>query len=270
MLIAIPTAGRPTKQVTLRSFKSTGLASNVVLVVPERERVMYLNVDHEVVLAPAAADGISKTREWILTELARQRGEKFVMMLDDDMDFCWRPDMRTPELVTIKDRDRLKAMLDTLEGWLRDDRFIHVGLSARQGNNHENQPYRDATRMMNAYGYDAAMLQLMLDTGAIEMGRIPVMEDFDLTLQLLRAGCPNRVSYEYCWNQRGSGAEGGCSTYRTPTVQAMAAHRLKELHPNFVRVTEKNSPSQKGAMAQRVDVTVQWAKAFASSPKVRA
>lgn len=265
MLIAIPTAGRASKQVTLRSLKSTGLAANTVLVVPDRERVNYLNVGHAVVLTPGDVTGIAATRHWILTDLARSRGERYVCMLDDDMDFCWRPDMSSPELVTIKDHARLKAMLDTLEGWLQGG-FVHVGLSARQGNNHEHQPYKDATRMMNAYAYDCERLGKLMDAGLVTMGRTPVMEDFDLTLQLIKLGLPNRVSYEYCWNQRGSGAEGGCSTYRTSEMQAAAAHRLSELHPGVVRVTEKNSPSQRGAMAQRVDVTVQWAKAYASAP----
>lgn len=264
MLIAIPTAGRSTKQVTLRSFKSTGLADNLVLVVPDRQRVNYLNVGHEVVLTPPGLEGISATREWILTELAKQRGEQFVLMLDDDMDFCWRPQMDSPELVTIKDRDRLKAMLDTIERWLLDG-FVHVGISARQGNNHEDQPYKDVARMMNAYAYSASWINEFAAAGKIVLGRMEVMEDFDLTLQLLRLGFPNRVSYEYCWNQRGSGAEGGCSTYRTPEMQAAAAHKLAALHPGFVRVKEKNSPSQKGAMAKRVDVNVYWQKAFASS-----
>jgi hypothetical protein len=118
--------------------------------------------------------------------------------------------------------------------------------------------------MMNAYAYHTGRLRSLVDEGVIELGRVPVMEDFDLTLQLLRAGFPNRVSYEFCWNQRGSGSEGGCSTYRTGEMQAAAARRLAELHPDFVKVVTKSSKSnwKQGDMQERVDVIVQWRKAF--------
>jgi hypothetical protein len=94
------------------------------------------------------------------------------------------------------------------------------------------------------------------------MGRIPVMEDFDLTLQLLRKGYPNRVSYQYVWNQRGSGAEGGCSSYRTAEMQTNAALKLKELHPDFVSLVTKTAGTVWKDMEERSDVTVQWQKAY--------
>jgi hypothetical protein len=94
------------------------------------------------------------------------------------------------------------------------------------------------------------------------------MEDFDLTLQLLRLGKPNRVFFEYCWNQRDSGATGGCSKYRTPEMQSDAAHRLAEMHQGFVKLVTKKSKdtstSWKG-MKERVDVIVSWRKALESA-----
>jgi hypothetical protein len=199
-------------------------------------------------------------------------------MLDDDMDFCYRPVVSEPKLSMIDSAERMSTMIDTLRGWLEGG-FVHVGLSARQGNNRPYyddegtyglHPYRDATRMMNAYAYDTAEVNKLIRRGKVELGRIPVMEDFDLTLQLLRLGMPNRVSFEYCWNQRGSGRRGGCEVYRTSEMQAAAARRLAELHPNFVKVTTKvsksSSESWKG-MKERVDVVVHWRKAFESGVK---
>src|SRR6201981_2746776 len=165
-----------------------------------KNRWCYLTIEY----VPKTHDGISRTREWILDELAFQRDERYVLMVDDDMDFCYRPNMADPALETIKDLERFEAMFETLEQWLKEG-FVHVGIGARQGSNHVFEPYRDVARMMNAYAYDT---QALRDIG-VKMGRVPVMEDFDLTLQLLRKGYPNRVSYQYVWNQRGSGAEGG-------------------------------------------------------------
>lgn len=274
MLIAIPSRGRHSKQVTLRNFKTLKMPNQPVLCVPEQEVERYRAYypSSEIVAVPKSHEGIARTREWIMMELTRRRGERHVLMLDDDMDFCYRPVVTEAKLETIATADRLQAMIDRLQKWLTDG-FVHVGLSARQGNNNpfydDNKnyglhEYRDATRMMNAYAYDVEELA-KLD---VKLGRMQVMEDFDLTLQLLRLGFPNRVLFEYCWNQRGSGAQGGCSSYRTAEMQAASAHRLKEFHPDFVRITAKKNKEGSGAwegMKERVDVTVDWRKAFASA-----
>jgi hypothetical protein len=150
-------------------------------------------------------------------------------------------------------------MFQTLEQWLVEG-FVHIGLAARQGSNHFLGPetYRDVTRMMNAYAYDTHTLQSL----NVELGRVPVMEDFDLTLQLLRKGYPNRVSFQYVWNQRGSGAEGGCSSYRTAEMQMKAALKLKEFHPNFVTVVTKSAGTVWKDWEERSDVNIQWQAAY--------
>jgi hypothetical protein len=215
---------------------------------------------------PKEYDGISRTREWILTQLSIKTGEKHVLMLDDDMDFCYRPNMADPALETIKDLECFEAMFALLEQWLREG-FVHIGLAARQGSNHFLGPetYRNITRMMNCYAYDTNALKEL----KVEMGRIPVMEDFDLTLQLLRKGYPNRVAYNYVWNQRGSGAEGGCSSYRTPELQMNAAKQLQEYHPDYVTLVTKTTGSVWKNMEEREDVIIQWAKAYEDGKRFR-
>src|SRR5215471_16391625 len=129
MLIAIPSSGRYdcNQQVTLRNFISMESKRHVVLCVPETERRRYnSNVFAEVIgrpirltvaNVPASHSGISYTREWILTELAAQHKERYVMMLDDDMDFSYRPDMSSPALETIKDPKLFESMFVLLEQW---------------------------------------------------------------------------------------------------------------------------------------------------------
>jgi hypothetical protein len=174
--------------------------------------------------------------------------------------------MADPALETIKDLERFEAMFSLLEQWLEEG-FVHIGLAARQGSNHFLGPetYRDVTRMMNAYCYDTHALKEL----NVELGRIPVMEDFDLTLQLLRKGYPNRVSYQYVWNQRGSGAEGGCSSYRTAEMQMMAAQQLQKYHPAYVTLITKTTGSVWKGMEEREDVTIQWLKAWEDGKNVR-
>jgi hypothetical protein len=279
MLIVIPSKGRPSwkKQVTLRNFQDMKSKREVVLCLPADpwEGRKYRNevistigkqINLTVVYTPEGCRGISQTRKWILTELAMQRGERYVFMTDDDMDFCYRPNMADPALETIQDLERFEAMFSTLEQWLQEG-FIHIGLAARQGSNHFLGPetYRDVARMMNAYAYDTHALKEL----NVELGRLPVMEDFDLTLQLLRKGYPNRVSYQYVWNQRGSGAEGGCSSYRTSEMQMKAAQQLKEYHPGYVTLVTKTAGSVWKNMEEREDVTIQWQKAYEDGQRAR-
>jgi hypothetical protein len=119
--------------------------------------------------------------------------------------------------------------------------------------------------MMNAYAYDTQALKEL----NVEMGRISVMEDFDLTLQLLRKGYPNRVSYQYVWNQRGSGAEGGCSSYRTAELQTKSAQLLQQYHPEYVSLVTKSAGSVWKDMEERSDVNVQWQKAYEDGRNAR-
>lgn len=268
-LIVVPSAGRATKQVTLRSLRTAGVIGRTVVAAPAKQRLSYQNLQPpcEVVYVPDDFAGIARTREWILTQLAPQRAARRVLMLDDDMDFCFKPDWAQAKLETIKDKQRMLILLETLDQWLRMG-FVHVGIAARQGSNTPQNlvRWRDATRMMNAYAYDVDRLLGLVREGYVQLGRVPVMEDFDLTLQLLRLGYPNRVTFEYVWNQRGSGSEGGCSTYRTPEVQAQAATELARLHPAFVKTKEKEAKSVWKGMGTRLDVVVQWLKAFESAP----
>jgi len=284
MLIVIPSCGRSDsgKQITVRNFAEMKSTRPVVLAVPESEVRRYNNnalaiygdrMDLSIIGVPDIIKGISHTRQWILTDFAKHRSERHILMLDDDMDFCFRPNLGSPALETIKSLVLLETMFDTLEDWLAAG-FVHIGISARQGNNHFPTPadygeddkprtYRDVTRMMNAYAYDTVMLQKL----KVELGRIPVMEDFDLTLQLLRKGYPNRVSFQFCWNQRGSGKEGGCSSYRTAELQAQAAVKLHQFHPEFVKIVMKKATTKENwvGMKERSDVIVQWQRAYESA-----
>ena len=113
--------------------------------------------------------------------------------------------------------------------------------------------------MMRVLGYN----KKYLEREQITFGRIPVMEDFDITLQLLRRGYPNMILNHWVHNQGGSDTTGGCSTFRTPELQEKAANMLKEFHPNFVKVVEKETKTSWGGK-KRTDVTVYWKKAYKS------
>lgn len=135
----------------------------------------------------------------------------------------------------------------------------HVGFGSREGGNRVTVDYSHNTRIMRVLGYDRNLLM----KECITFDRLPVMEDFDVALRLLRLGHPNMVINTVVHNQAGSGKTGGCSHFRTKEVQAEAAYKLQRLHPGFVKVVTKSTKSAWGG-GERTDVNIQWKKCYAA------
>ena len=113
--------------------------------------------------------------------------------------------------------------------------------------------------MMRILGYN---LRVLREEGI--QYNTPFMEDFDVTLQLLRLGYPNLIHNWMVQNQGGSNSAGGCSEHRTLEKHGKAAERLAALHPGFVKVVEKQTKTAWGGLPRK-DVVVQWRKAYASA-----
>jgi hypothetical protein len=247
LTVYVPTRGRTSMEhITLNELKQFSNVKPIVACPPNEEQ-HFRSRGYDVLVCP---DGIGPTRQHIL-ENAPTAG---VVMLDDDMYFSRRvnPDSGAP-LERCKD-------LNPLFAWISDQLdagFIHGGISARQGNNHIHYPVVDCIRVNNAHFFNAHSYR----NSGLRFDVLPVMEDFYVTLSLMSFGFPNRVVYEYCWSQRGSGTKGGCSLYRTSELQAQAANELARLFPDYVKVVTKTSISGgKLFSADRTDVNIFWRK----------
>ena len=174
-------------------------------------------------------------------------------MLDDDITFAKRrlDDLTKFENMTSPDYAALFAQLASALAT-----HAHVGVLAREGGNRITEHAVYNTRMLRVLCY---RVPEFFKAGA-SFTRLHFMEDFDVTLQLLRAGLPNMVLCDYVSNQGGSNAAGGCSTYRTLEGQAQAAHGLKALHGDFVKVVQKTTKTAWNG-ATRTDVVIGWKKA---------
>lgn len=251
LTVFIPTRGRTgIEHITLNELEKFTSREQVV-VCPPNEASHYAHKGNGKVMI-CAKEGIGPTRQWII-ENSPTRG---VVMLDDDMYFSHRPTPEQPR--PLKRVTTLEPMFEWI-GQQLDAGYAHGGISARQGNQHIERPWADCIRVNNAHFFDR---DVFMQEG-IRFDALPVMEDFHVTLSLLLKGYPNRVAYHYCWSQRGSGFRGGCSLYRTNELQAQAAEGLHAAFPNYVKVVEKTSDSQHGAMAARKDVNIGWLKAWA-------
>jgi len=278
-LIVIPTRGRAKRQQTLATLEKTDVVytHKVVLLVRPEEVAKYRHPSYkgkriksatmkeiDVVAVPEDCEGISKKRAYALTTLAKQYDAKYLMMLDDDLSFCHRPDLRKADMPYINaDAYGMHWMLETITEQLEKG-YAHVGLISRQANRKLGVRWQKPGRLMNAYAYNVPIISQLIRKHKLVLGRLQFMEDFDLTLQLLRLGYPNRISCRFAWTTT-SNLDGGCSTYRTAEAQAEAARKLAKLHKPFVQVVEKQAKTWKNSLTARVDVRVAWKKAYEAS-----
>jgi hypothetical protein len=261
--IYIPTLDRIGlhRQITLKQFWEHSVYKPI-LVCPEDEVKHHLKYTSEVLGCPKK--GIGKTRQWIL----RKSRAKIVIMSDDDMRFQYRPD---PLISKLKEYPDLNELVYLIKRCVHKG-YIHGGMADRNGNNRVDcsSPRKgvadyggvfiDCIRVNN---FHYVHRRKVLDLG-IKFNRLPVMEDFHFTLSMLLAGYANRVIYNYVWRQDASGGTGGCSTYRTPEVQARGANGLHKAFPDFVTVVDKETKDTSNyweGMKTRKDVRVQWLQA---------
>ena len=254
MDIVIPTLGRCSKaqQHTFRQLEEAGY--NPIVVVQAHELAWWINFhcEEQVFLLPRHVKGIAATRDWIVHDMPTK--EANVVMLDDDLHFAVRRDddrtkFRQPEVHDIR------GMINAIDASL--ELYPHVSIGSREGGNRVTADVVLNTRMMRVLAYHRPVMQ----REHICFTPMEVMEDFHVTLQLLRRGYDCLVLNNWVSNQAGgSDASGGCSTFRTLELQAKNARKLAELHPGFVKVVEKQTKTAWGGNP-RTDVVVSWKQA---------
>jgi hypothetical protein len=255
MRVFIPSKSRfePGQQRTINALPDK-ILEKTTLVVPEKEAHHYDKFGVNVVCPPRSVKGIGPTRQWIVSGVFDK-----ILMLDDDLHFITR---RHDDPTKFKEATPSEIIRAFKEAENMLDKYAHIGFCAREGGNRNTEKYTENTRLLRALGYNTKILR----EHKVRFNRVPVMEDFDVALQLLRLGFRSLLINWFGQGQWNSNAPGGCSTYRTPELQAEGANKLKELHPEFVRVVEKETKTAWG-WGKRTDVTVYWKKAYESSFK---
>lgn len=259
MDIIIPTYGRAHAQETLKQLNNHDITPHLVVQRREADKGLYdkcRGTYHWHVL-PENITTIAPTRQWILDNVG---DDPNLCMLDDDLCFYAR---RTDDPTKLRELQpgELQAAFRQMDRQLLT--IPHVGFAAREGANRCTLQLMHNTRIMRVLGYNRTILKKEF----ITFGRLPVMEDFDVALRLLRAGHRNLILNHFAHNQAGSGKEGGCSHFRTKELHAECAQRLAELHPGFVRVVKKVTKGAWGG-GERTDVQVSWKAAYNSSKAV--
>lgn len=260
--IFIPSLGRPgvVGARTLAQIPPTYLANTWIITpgkdIPRYKSYLQKYVDKGVSFVEDPGGGISGVRQGI-GRFADQIGEPKFIMLDDDLKFFRHVSADDYHLLAVNDTE-FTEMMQTVEEYLGT--YAQVSISSREGNNRFGvgpAPMAQTdTRALRALAFRVK------EFNACEHGRVEVMEDFDVQLQLLRKGFHNVVFAYWAHDQQMTNASGGCSTYRTHELHERSAHKLAELHPGLVSLRQKENKTDRGKFGTRTEVTVQWKKAY--------
>lgn len=251
MDIYIVTHGRHDRQITFNSLPpDIQERTKTVIQASEYHKWSGRDVQYKSILVlPDHIKDIASTREYLINMTDGK-----IVMLDDDMVFAIRRKDDPTKFLEATPHD-ITTMFKDIE--YRLDMYAHVGVSHREGANRNIETYLENNRYMRILAYHCAVLKEV----GVKFGRVPVMEDFDINLQLLRKAMPSKIINWIVHNQGGSNTAGGCSGFRTLEVQEQAANKMAELHPGFVKTRKVKTKTSWGGQ-ERTDVTIYWKKAF--------
>jgi len=207
-------AGRAGRTL-LPSKLPLGIAGRMILLVPHGQRGDYERFgNRNVQETPEGVTGIARRRQWWLEQTAADK----LVMLDDDLRFDTRRE-DDPEKFLVSTFDEVSLLFRDIETQL--DRFIHLTVTPREGGNHTGAEgrYMEVGRATRVHGLRPRRIREL----GCRYDHLPVMEDLDMKLQLLRLGHPNLIVNYMVQGQGQSNAPGGCSVYRTPELHAQAA-----------------------------------------------
>jgi hypothetical protein len=254
--IFIPTRGRVHKQSTLARMPKE-LRDQATVVCPPDELTQHEDLGRSVLVCPDP--GISATRDFIMYHAAAE-DIKYIAMLDDDVVLQRRrEDFR---ITNVKDDNEYILAVLWLEEQL-DNGYAHCGWGTRFLAYAAKGTEISPGRMMYCLAYDVEKVMKLGATFSKGLKWDSTMEDFNMTLQLLRAGEENVVSLVWRASPGPSNAPGGCSTWRTTACQSESAQRLAEMYPEFVKLRRKKQ--WEGMEEGMMDVTIQWRKAWRST-----
>lgn len=257
MNVYVPSRSRTERSLTLEALSFGKVpGARVWLAVPAGQAGAYgpLAARHGVQILPCPKLGIAATRHAIGLHAAKCGDAKFVMF-DDDLRWFRRKSFEDKTLYRLTEGQML-TMLNITERGL--NHYAHLAISPRQNNNQLPMPYVENRRPIRALGYQTAVFL------KAKHGRVAIMEDFDVTLQLMRLGYKNCLITKYSQDQRQTQNPGGCSDYRTHELHQQNVRKLADLHKGFITLKEKNNITG-GEFGKRMEALIYWKRAWLSS-----
>jgi hypothetical protein len=210
---------------------------------------------------PMDIDGIADIRQRCIDHPLVGKGK--VWFIDDLATFGWR-DENMKQHNDMSDEKFIDLYL-TISNMLND--YMQVGLSARGGNNHVTEDFKEVGRAYTTYGLrtDLMLKHDIRFDGMYQLNKeVKLYEDYWITLRMLTGGFKNAIIYKFFFNYTHNNT-GGNSTFRTLELQEQAANELKKHFPQFVTVETKEGAWGRMGMENRKEVRISWLKAYQSS-----
>lgn len=269
MALYIPSRSRWGRCLTLNQLGAEALQGRrVFMVVPHEQRNDYIHLAANSttawgcrvpVLSWPKVKGIARTRQAIGLHAAEEGYPSF-LMLDDDLRFAYRTNPKETDnskrKLAIADSRQCSLMLHAMENALSE--HAHGAIRHRMAYNDKNLKYprEFSVRALRALGYQTHLFN------TCKHGRVDIMEDFDVTLQLLARGHPNCVLTHWVQDQSQTQAQGGCSDYRTHQLHARSVTRMAKLWGDrIVKLREKQNKTG-GEFGTRLEATIFWKKSL--------
>lgn len=251
--VYIPTKGR--KGQELKTLSQILKFSDIkpIIICPTNEFDNFAHQYHPNIVRAVDKKYLGQVWQHILENCPTQG----VIIIDDDLRFCIRYLKIHDWLEQVKNKE-----LNNMFSWMNeqlDAGFVHGSISIRKGNHFIEEDFRDCANAKDCLFFNRDVL---LKENA-RLDRLKTMQDFDITLQLMNKGYPNRVGYNWCCDQENPTAEGGTTLYRTPEVQKEAAYQLAEFWPDYVKVIKKKAKSKTAIYgSERYDVRIAWRRCW--------
>lgn len=260
-MIYLTTKSRWNDIKTLRKLSPT-LKSRIRIVVQNYEYKFYLKrfPKHQFIVLPKRIKTLEPTREF-LWRYSKAMGIGKFFLLDDDMAFYKRVTFKQPLRCKVMEPEETVKMFDYMYDLL--DKYAHVGISEKLGNNRVETEIKECTRYVRLLGYNLNKIPFE----KLKFGRLICMSDYDMNLQLLKLGLKSGVTFKYAQDHGASNSEGGCSVYRSLEVLEDSALKMVDFHPGIVTAVKKKTKGAWFNGKERTDVRIQWQKAYQLSKK---
>ncbi|MCL7409444.1 hypothetical protein [Marivivens donghaensis] len=268
--IFIPTVNRPKQQITYEHLPPH-LQKRVTLVVQEWEQNNY-NYDCDYLVLPSEINlgdrlCLAKTRAHIYRTA---RNEKYAV-LDDDIVFKRRNSKRftgNSNMATSSRQatdDDLTEMFELFSQWLDEKNVTLCGASQVQ-NIPATQAYRNNASLSSAIWVNGSDFSDVLDD--LPLTEVKYGEDTLFFLSLLTRGFGNRVSQEFCFENKSLGKDLQQSLWDSATHDEVWRdhQRIQELLPDFFKVLlDAEGNRVPGGFRNYGKVRTYWSKAFKQS-----
>lgn len=256
--VFIPTKGRAVLQRTYEGLPPE-VKKNTMLVIDKNDVDGYIkaHIPEEAILTvPKSIKGICPTRQFIM-EYCYSNHIDFMCMLDDDITFQKRN--LKGKILNATSGQVLRAFENLLNNLTE---YVHAGIATRSMDYDNPKHFKVNGRMMHVLGYCIPKVFELECYFTKDVAKNFSMDDFHMTLQLLEKGASNIIDLNNRISPSSSNSKGGASLWRTLESHNSSAKQLERNHPKFVKVKVKHG--WQGMEGERLDVIVQWKKAYES------